>query len=583
MSAKHFVNGSPAELVADALESLIHLRPGIQFDKQHKIVYSTLHDPSKHVALVSGGGAAHEPAHAMYVGPGMLSAAVSGNIFASPSVSQIYNCIRNANGAAGTILIVKNYTGDIFHFHQAAQKLRAQLAIKVEVVVVGDDVSLQRSRAGKVGRRGLAGTVLMHKILGAASAAGRSLEACMELSDKVNAGLATIGASLDHVDIPGQKTDAQIHLAADELELGMGIHNEPGAELLKPKPELNDLLDKMLRYLLDADSERGYVEITASDDVVLMVNNLGALSVLELSIITTNITRRLGTQGIKPVRTYSGTFMTSLNGPGFSITLLKADWELLLYLDVPTSAVGWPVPYISPDERNATGRVIDTQSTATKGEKEVVCSSSAKIDGKLLRSVISSACQSAIAAEPFITKADTIVGDGDCGLTLKRGSEAVLKLIEDTSSSEDNVLELMIKIAFEIEGNMDGTSGAIYALFFSGLAATLRELDSSVVMGLEEWVTAALGGLVTVQKVTPARSGDRTLMDALEPFVYSLKDGIEQGLQAARKGSDSTKGLKPAFGRAVYVNEQGWEQVPDPGAASILAIIEGISRGLAHC
>jgi dihydroxyacetone kinase len=230
----------------------------------------------------------------MYVGPGMLSAAVSGNIFASPSVSQIYNCIRNANGAAGTILIVKNYTGDIFHFHQAAQKLRAQLAIKVEVVVVGDDVSLQRSRAGKVGRRGLAGTVLMHKILGAASAAGRSLEACMELSDKVNAGLATIGASLDHVDIPGQKTDAQIHLAADELELGMGIHNEPGAELLKPKPELNDLLDKMLRYLLDADSERGYVEITASDDVVLMVNNLGALSVLELSIITTNITRRLG-------------------------------------------------------------------------------------------------------------------------------------------------------------------------------------------------------------------------------------------------------------------------------------------------
>ncbi|KAK7219105.1 hypothetical protein V2G26_007108 [Clonostachys chloroleuca] len=257
MSAKHFVNGSPAELVADALESLTHLRPGIQFDKQHKIVYSTLHDPSKHVALVSGGGAAHEPAHAMYVGPGMLSAAVSGNIFASPSVSQIYNCIRNANGAVGTILVVKNYTRDIFHLHQAAQKLRAEPGIKVEVVVIGDDVSLQRSKAGKVGRRGLARTVLMQKILGAASAAGRSLEACVELSDKANAGLATVGASLDHVNIPGQKADAQIYLAADELELGMGIHNEPGAELLKPKPELNDLLDKMLGYLLDAnDSER---------------------------------------------------------------------------------------------------------------------------------------------------------------------------------------------------------------------------------------------------------------------------------------------------------------------------------------
>ncbi|KAK7214666.1 hypothetical protein V2G26_002669 [Clonostachys chloroleuca] len=582
MTAKHFVGGSPAELVVDALESLAQLRPGIQFDRQHKIVYSTLHDPSKHVALVSGGGAGHEPAHAMYVGPGMLSAAVSGNIFASPSVNQIYSCIRNANGDAGTVIIVKNYTGDIFHFHQAAQKLRAELGIKVEVVVVGDDVSLQRSKAGKVGRRGLAGTVLMHKILGAASAAGKPLEALVELSKKVNAGLATVGASLDHVDIPGQSTDAQIHLTVDELELGMGIHNEPGAELLKPKPELNDLLDRMLGYLLDtSDSERAYVNVAPSDDVVLMVNNLGSLSVLELGAITINVTRRLGNRGIKPVRTYSGTFMTSLNGPGFSITLLKADSELLPYLDAPTSAVGWSVPYISPEERNATGRVIETQSTESNVKTVTKNTSSANVDGKLVRSVISSACRAAIAAEPSITEADTIVGDGDCGLTLKRGSEAVLKLVEDPSASEDNILDLMIKIAHEVEENMDGTSGAIYALFFSGLAAKLRDLDSSVTMGLQEWAVVALGGLETVQQVTPARAGDRTLMDALEPFVESLKSGINPGVESARKGSESTKGLKPAFGRAVYVNEQGWEQVPDPGAMSILAIVEGISKALA--
>jgi dihydroxyacetone kinase len=198
-----------------------------------------------------------------------------------------------------------------------------------------------------------------------------------------------------------------------------------------------------------------------------------------------------------------------------------------------------------------------------------------------VRSVISSACRAAIAAEPSITEADTIVGDGDCGLTLKRGSEAVLKLVKDPSASEDNILDLMIKIAHEVEENMDGTSGAIYALFFSGLAAKLRDLDSSVTMGLQEWALVALGGLETVQQVTPARAGDRTLMDALEPFVESLKSGINQGVEAARKGSESTKGLKPAFGRAVYVNEQGWEQVPDPGAMSILAIVEGISKALA--
>ncbi|KAM5346820.1 hypothetical protein ACJ41O_009825 [Fusarium nematophilum] len=581
MLTKHFVDGkNNSELVADALESLTYQHPGLAFDRRHKILYSASHDSDKHVTLASGGGAGHEPAHAMYVGPGMLSAAISGNIFASPGVSQIYECIRSLNGAAGTILIIKKYTGDIFHFHQAAQKLRAELGIRVETVVVGDDVSLGRSKAGKVGRRGLAGTVLMHKVLGAMSTTGKSLDECLEVSRRVNAGLATIGVSLDHVHIPGQPLNAQQLLAADEIELGMGIHNEPGAKLLKPQPELGELVDSMLAYMLDeSDKDRGYVAFSDASHTVLMVNNLGSLSVLELSAIATTVIRRLKHRGVEPSRVYSGTFMTSLNGPGFSITLLRADGEIIQYLDAPTAAPGWTVSFKSSAKPNQARRSFGSTDNAPGGTT-ASSQPSAKVDPRSFQSAIVSACQAAITAVPSITHYDTIVGDGDCGLTLARGCEAVLKLYEKDGCNDSRVLDHLLRVAHAVEENMDGTSGAIYGLFFNGLASKVRDLDPDTAMGLDEWALVAEEALRSVQRVTPARSGDRTMMDALEPFVGSLRDGIDKAVDAARRGAEGTKGLKPAFGRAVYVNEEGWEQVPDPGAISVVALVEGLAKGL---
>lgn len=241
----------------------------------------------------------------MYVGSGMLAAAVSGNIFASPSVKQIIQCVRSVSGTAGTILIVKNYTGDIFHFHQAAEKMRSCYGTRVEVVTVGDDVAVGRRKAGKVGRRALAGVVLMEKILGAMAASGESLDDCVKMARQVNSGLATVGASLDHVRIPGQPLGA--NGLRDDIELGMGIHNEPGVMRVTPQPELGTLVDKMLDYLLDMnDEDRAFVNFAGAQDVVLMVNNLGSLSVLELSAITFRVHERLGkgkkkNVGSKPV------------------------------------------------------------------------------------------------------------------------------------------------------------------------------------------------------------------------------------------------------------------------------------------
>lgn len=220
----------------------------------------------------------------------MLSAAVSGNVFASPSVSQIVEAIHSVGGSAGTILIVKNYTGDIFHFHLAAEKARARWGHRVEVLVVGDDVAVGRQRGGKVGRRGLAGTVLVHKILGALSAKGRSIEELLAVGKQVVDNLVTCGVSQGHVHIPG----TALQNDPVQLELGMGIHNEPGLYVLDPRPTLDTLLDRMLDLLTRTDdSDRGFVNFEG-EKPVLLLNNLGGISQLEMSAILHHLVERLG-------------------------------------------------------------------------------------------------------------------------------------------------------------------------------------------------------------------------------------------------------------------------------------------------
>jgi triose/dihydroxyacetone kinase / FAD-AMP lyase (cyclizing) len=265
-------------------------------DLRYTAIFLSGHDPSSTVALISGGGAGHEPAHAGYVGEGLLTAAVSGSIFASPNVSQIVNTIARVGGKAGTILIIKNYTGDIFHFHLAAEKTRAKYGLKVEIIVVGDDVSVGRERSGKVGRRGLAGTVFVHKILGAMSRKpGVSFEELVKTGKLVASNLVTVGASLGHVHIPGRAiSNGHGHPKVEQIELGMGIHNETGCRVLSPQPDLPYLVDVMLDQLLNMnDSDRAYANLQDAENIVLLVNNLGSVSALELGGITKHVAAAL--------------------------------------------------------------------------------------------------------------------------------------------------------------------------------------------------------------------------------------------------------------------------------------------------
>lgn len=422
MSTKHFIN-DPTKLVGDALQSLTYTNPAVGLDASNKVIYRRPTNAPAQVSLLAGGGSGHEPSFAGLVGSGMLSAAVAGTIFASPSAEQIRAGLTSrVDTERGALIIVMNYTGDVLSFGMAAEK--AKLAgIDSEMVIVGDDVGVGRAKSGKVGRRGIAGTVLVVKIAGALAAMGKSLSEVAQVARLTANNLVSVGASLDHVHVPGRVVSTEETLQPGEVEIGMGIHNEFGCG--RDKIELPELVQRMLAQLLDkSDIDRAFVNVN-SKEVILLVNNLGGVSVLEMGGITTEVVSQLQSRyNIKPARIYSGTYMTSLNGLGFSISLLNTvntgGPSMLELLDAPSEVPGWAAP-IRTSTWEAGNTAIRDSDSSEVSQAKVPSGKTMELPAE--KSALVNALQRVIAAEPAITKYDTVVGDGDCGIGLKRGAE----------------------------------------------------------------------------------------------------------------------------------------------------------------
>lgn len=429
MSAKHFVN-DPTHLVNSALEAITFTNPSLALDKHNKVIYRrpTPNDSSNpQVSIVSGGGAGHEPSFSSMVGKGLLTAAVSGTIFASPSAEQIRAAIQTrVSHDKGVLVTVMNYTGDVLNFGMGVEKAHAA-GVDAEMVVVGDDVGVGRAKAGKVGRRGIAGTVLVHKISGALAAQGYSLKDVAKVARLTASNLVSVGASLEHVHVPGRappKADDAGSLGAKEVEIGMGIHNEAGSG--REEIELPQLVSKMLKQLLDQeDKDRAFLKVN-SNEIVLLVNNLGGVSVLELGGITAEVVTQLQRDhGIRPVRILSGTYMTSLNGLGFSVTLLNVvnteigGPSMIQLLDYPCEATGWAAP-ISKETWEEKNQATREDTSSAGGE---VKPSGLKYDASIGSKALQQGLEYVVAVEPDVTRYDSVVGDGDCGIGLKRGAE----------------------------------------------------------------------------------------------------------------------------------------------------------------
>lgn len=288
-------------------------------------------EPNKEkVAIISGGGSGHEPAHAGYVGRGMLDAAVAGNVFASPSPDRILEAIHQVGGDKGILMVIKNYSGDIMNFSMAAE-LAEMEGYKVMSVVTRDDVAVPESTYS-TGRRGIAGTVFVHKIAGAAAEAGRSLEEVRDVAQKVIDNTRSMGMAMSPCILPGVGKPGFV-LADDEIEVGMGIHGEPGVERtsVKTSKELAEILCGHI--LADMDF--------SGSDCAVMVNGLGGTPLMELYILTKDVNALLREKGINPVRWYVGNYMTSLEMSGCSVSLLRLDDEMKAYLDAPAHTAAW--------------------------------------------------------------------------------------------------------------------------------------------------------------------------------------------------------------------------------------------------
>ncbi|OAQ66799.1 dihydroxyacetone kinase [Pochonia chlamydosporia 170] len=615
MSTRHYFPSTAANtLVPRALRALTTANPHLSLDEPHRVIANKNHDPSN-VSIIGGGGSGHEPAWSGYVGDGLLSAAACGDIFASPSASQVLAAMEAAPSEQGTILLITNYTGDRLHFGLAAEKARAKAASpsqygngKIAIVAATDDVSIGRSKCAKVGRRGLPGHIFTMKTVCSAAAENWSFENCVRVGEAVNAQTVSIGSALDHCHVPGRQHQS---VPDDTCVIGAGIHNEPGQRMISPFPSVDDVVKQCLGLLCDMDDpERAFVKFEHEDEIALLVNNNGGISALELGALADEVQSQLAERyDLKPCRTLVGAFETSLNAPGFSISLVNlsaaarecdtAASTLLEFLDRPTTAVSWPNTIRSMINTAKPNPMVNVNGGNEKWSQKgqdleanmPVDAPRTKrhflIDASLLDAAVRSACKAAITSEPYLTKWDMVMGDGDCGEAVKDLCEAVLRMLDSGAASSGSLLDIL-QTLMEIVDAMGGTLGAIFGIFLSAFYSALaKHADQSQPSGQASgmspiFASSVASAVESLQRHTPAREGDRTVMDVLIPFAmtYAQSNDFVAGVQTAGTKALATRFIKPRLGRASYVGDAAAKEVPDPGAWALYEMLWGIAEGL---
>ena len=327
---KKLIN-DPADLVTDALRGMASAHAELRVDLENKIVYRADAPVRGKVGLVSGGGSGHEPLHGGFVGLGMLDAACAGEVFTSPVPDQVVAATQGVDGGAGVLHIVKNYTGDVMNFEMAAELAAAETEVEVAVVVTDDDVAVQDSTY-TAGRRGVGGTVLVEKIAGAAAEQGRKLAEVAELAGRVNANARSMGMALTSCTVPaaGKPT---FDLPDNEMEIGIGIHGEPGRRRVPMAPASEVAAQLVEPILADLD-------FTGGAGVLAFVNGMGGTPLLELYLMYQEVATILDRAGVRVVRSLVGPYITSLEMAGCSVTLLKLDEETTALWDAPVRTPG---------------------------------------------------------------------------------------------------------------------------------------------------------------------------------------------------------------------------------------------------
>ncbi len=536
----HFMNAKD-DMVTDAIDGVIAASGGtlarLDGYPHIRVVVRADWDKSR-VALVSGGGSGHEPAHAGFVGKGMLTAAVCGDIFASPSVDAVLAGILAVTGPAGCLLVVKNYTGDRLNFGLAAERARA-FGLNVSMVVVDDDIALPNLPQA----RGVAGTLFVHKIAGALAEQGADLEAVTAAADRVIRNTHSIGMSLDTCTVPGSPKEDRI--PAGMAELGLGIHGEAGVE--------------QINY----DSAKGAIEAVASKleakmpegRYVALLNNLGGTSELEMSVLAAELVKsRIGDRTAFLIG--PAAMMTSLAMRGFSVSVMQVGAEDITLLQAPCPMSAWP---------GCVTLAPETVLPLPDGLAPIKALPSPHAETKAF---LTGCCHLLIAAEDDLNALDAKSGDGDTGSTLSGAARALLAAMDSLPLADHT--QLYRAIGQELSQTMGGSSGVLLAIFFAAAGDA-----SSSGMPMRQ---SLMAGLERMQEIGGAKPGDRTMIDALMPALTALEDSLGAAAKAARAGADHTATLTHAkAGRASYINAEQLQGHIDPGAEAVARLFEHLA------
>lgn len=584
---KKIIN-KPETVVIEMCNGMAMAHPELEFLQKYKILKKKEINKNK-VSLISGGGSGHEPAHAGFIGKGMLDAAVCGDIFASPSQIQIYQSIKETASDKGTLLIIKNYSGDMMNFKNAAY-LAEEDGIKVDYVKVDDDIAVNDSLY-TVGRRGVAGTVLVHKVAGAAAEKGMELAEVKSAAENAIANVRSIGFAFTSCTVPAKGTPT-FEIADNEMEYGVGIHGEPGIKREKVIPA-DELAERMVTSLIEE------LNLKSGDEATLLVNGFGATPLQELYLLNNSVNSVLAEKNIKVYRTFVGNYMTSIDMAGASVSLLKMDEQLKNLIDsesdTPAFKVNGPVesiPYVNM-------KLNDQQNVEVSHEMTVDSSHSIIKNNEItlenMKFIVDKMSECIIKNEVPFCELDAHAGDGDFGMSVAKGFKQLRRewdeIVEHSSSNIGEFLDACSMVIMEYCG---GASGPIWGSAFRAAGKNAESKEKLTTLEFGQMMKAALEGVQKTGERSFGRGavvGDKTLVDALAPCAdriievanndssVDIIDALKEGAKAAVAGAKETEKIAARMGRAGTVGERSIGY-PDAGAYGLGVIFTDVSESL---
>ena len=531
-------------------------------------IVSAAASPPGQVAVVIGGGSGHYPAFAGLVGTGIATAAACGKVFASPSAGQAYRVARSVESGGGVLFSYGNYAGDRMQFGQAEQRLR-EAGIDARTVVVTDDIASAPLEQAE-DRRGIAGGLAVFKIAGAAADAGLPLDEVERLARKANSRTRTLGVAFSGCTLPG--ADAPLFtVPSGQMSIGLGIHGEPGISDA-PVPSAHDLAEMLTNDLLREKPD------TSENRAVVLLNGLGTVKYEELFVLFGDVAARLAGAGVDVVDVECGEFVTSLDMSGVSLTLFWVDDELEAW---------WSAPADTPGYKKTSPRAFERRHISEVGPYSLSANEDATPTAQQLAgmaTVMLEAVAHAMSAhEDELGHLDAVAGDGDHGAGMRRGADGAVEVARPLLEGGAGIRELLAATSEEWSDRAGGASGALWSAALLAMGSSLGNHDTYGPGDLVRAVAAARDAMVVLGQAAP---GDKTILDAVFPFVATLEEEIGQNkgvaealgtaAAAATRAAAATAPLRPRKGRARPLADRS-VGTPDPGAVSFALAVTAIA------